>query len=89
MTEAEQAALDLLREMQQMLVDQHDASARKDSEIASLTAQLTAMQAQPASDEAWVAVAQVKEWFLAFRNAVAPVPAAPSEPAAEATESVA
>jgi hypothetical protein len=87
MTEAEQAALDLLRDMQQMLVEQHDASARKDSEIASLTAQLAAMQAQPASDEAWVAVAQVKEWFLAFRNAVAPAAApveAPAEIAAEA-----
>lgn len=83
MTEAEQAALDLLREMQQMLVDQHDAGARKDNEIASLNAQITAMQAAP-SEDAWVAVAQVREWFLAFRNAVAPAPAAPSEPAEEA-----
>jgi hypothetical protein len=43
MTDAETAALDLLRGMQQMLVEQHDAAARKDSEIASLNAQIATM----------------------------------------------
>jgi hypothetical protein len=88
MTEAETAALDLLRDMQQMLVEQHDANARKDSELASLTAQLTAMLRPKRAAPAWVAATQVKEWFLAFRNAVASAPTAPSEPPAESVETV-
>lgn len=81
MTEAEQAALDLLREMQQMLVDMHDAGTAKDTENASLKAQLDAIHS---STDAATAVAEARDWFDSFRNAVMPPPAAPaSDPAAE------
>ncbi|MBM3552153.1 MAG: hypothetical protein FJX45_10375 [Alphaproteobacteria bacterium] len=81
MTEAENAALDLLREMRQMLVNMHDAGAAKDGEIASLKAQLDALHS---STDSATAFAEVRVWFDSFRSAVAPAPAAPaSEPASE------
>lgn len=76
MTEAEQAALDLLAEMRQTMVAMHGSAIAKDSEISSLKEQLAAFQ----TPDAQAAVAQEREWFDAFRAAVFP---APGEPPAE------
>lgn len=78
MTEAEQAALDLLAEQRQMLVAMHTTSIEKNSEISSLKEQIAAFQ----TADAQTAVAQEREWFDAFRDAVFP-PAAPMEQPAE------
>lgn len=63
MTEAEQAALDLIDAQQQTLVALHDANSEKDRTIASLNEQVAVFQ-QPS--DAVAAVAQRKEWFDAF-----------------------
>lgn len=75
MTEAEQAALDLLREMRETLLTLHEANMEKNSEISSLKDQMAAFQ----TADAQTAVAQEREWFDAFRSAVMPAPAAPAK----------
>jgi signal transduction histidine kinase len=79
MTEAEQAALDLLRDMRETLLSLHEANMEKNSEISSLKDQMAAFQ----TADAQTAVAQEREWFDAFRSAVMPAPAAPVEVPAE------
>lgn len=76
MTEAEQAALDLLAEQRQMLVAMHTISIEKNSEISSLKEQLAAFQ----TADAQIAVAQEREWFDAFRDAVFPPAASVEQP---------
>lgn len=81
MTEAEQAALDLLAEMRQALVAMHSSTIEKNSEISSLREQLATFQ----TADAQTAVAQEREWFDAFRAAVFPAPAPVEQPADEVT----
>jgi len=82
MTEAEQAALDLLRDMRETLLALHEANMEKNSEISSLKDQMAAFQ----TADAQTAVAQEREWFDAFRSAVMPAPAPVEVPAEEPVE---
>ncbi|CCJ07115.1 hypothetical protein [Methylocystis sp. SC2] len=79
MTEAEQAALDLIAEMRQTMVAMQETAIEKNSEISSLNEQLAAFQ----TTDAAAAVAQERDWFDAFRGAVFPVPAPVAPPAEE------
>ncbi len=63
MTEAEQAAIDLLQKMQRKLSEMQDDRAAKDEQLSALTAELTALRA---SDDAMAAVAEASDWFDAF-----------------------
>ncbi|MBS4019893.1 MAG: hypothetical protein KGZ68_16860 [Dechloromonas sp.] len=79
MTEAEQAALDLLAEQRQTMVALHTMTIEKNSEISSLKEQLATFQ----TADAQTAVAQEREWFDAFRDAVFPPPAPMEQPTEE------
>jgi len=78
MTDAEQAALDLIDEMTQELVTMKDVGAEKDRQISALNDDLATFQAE--ASEAAAAVAQRREWFDSFRGAVFPAPAPAEEP---------
>jgi signal transduction histidine kinase len=82
MTDAEQAALDLIAEMRQTMLALHEANMEKNSEISSLKEQMAAFQ----TADAQTAVAQEREWFDAFRSAVMPAPAPVEAPVEEAVE---
>ncbi len=79
MTEAEQAALDLLAEMRQTLVAMRESAIAKDNENSSLKEQISTFQ----TADAQTAVAQEREWFDAFRAAVFPAPVAVEQMAEE------
>ncbi len=53
MTEAEQAALDLLRDMRETLLSLHEANMEKNSEISSLKDQMAAFQTADAQLPKW------------------------------------
>lgn len=75
MPEALQAALDLIADMQQLLVDMNDAADEKDRQIAALTEEHASFRAE-ASDGAG-RVAEHRMWFDTFRAARQPPAKAP------------